>query len=126
MTPPDQGRRGRGAGEQPGGGREKAMGVIAVSLGSFSLSMMKRLGAAAVGAATLFGGAGVLNASLFYSDIEDLQATVNAGTCSSRIVYNVPEAHSQGVEVELTVRPLSSRQALPLEKVAALARPIMG
>ncbi|MBO6752779.1 MAG: TonB-dependent receptor [Spongiibacter sp.] len=57
---------------------------------------------------TLFGGAGVLNASLFYSDIEDLQATVNAGTCSSRIVYNVPEAHSQGLEVELTVRPLSN------------------
>ena len=57
---------------------------------------------------TLFGGAGTLNTSLFYSDIKDLQATVNAGTCSSRIVYNVPEAHSAGMEVEFFVRPASN------------------
>ncbi len=57
---------------------------------------------------TLFGGAGTFNISAFYSDIEDLQATVNAGTCSSRIVYNVPEAHSAGMEMELFVRPLSN------------------
>lgn len=57
---------------------------------------------------TLMGGAATLNASVFYSDIEDLQATVNAGTCSSRIVYNVPEAHSTGVEVEFFSRPTSN------------------
>ena len=28
-----------------------------------------------------------------------------AGTCSSRIVINVPEAHSTGVEFELTAQP---------------------
>ncbi len=57
---------------------------------------------------TLFGGAGTFNVSAFYSDIKDLQATVTAGTCSSRIVYNVPEAHSAGMEVELFVRPFSN------------------
>ena len=56
----------------------------------------------------LFGGAGTFNISAFYSDIKDLQATVNAGTCSSRIVYNVPEAHSTGMEVEFFVRPMSN------------------
>ena len=46
-----------------------------------------------------------LNVSAFYTDIQDLQATVTAGTCSSRIVYNVPKARSQGVEAELFARP---------------------
>jgi iron complex outermembrane receptor protein len=46
-----------------------------------------------------------LNVSAFYTDIEDLQATTTAGTCSSRIVFNVPKARSSGVELELFVRP---------------------
>ena len=46
-----------------------------------------------------------LNVSAFYSDIEDLQATTTAGTCSSRIVFNVPKARSRGAELELFVRP---------------------
>jgi iron complex outermembrane receptor protein len=46
-----------------------------------------------------------LNVSAFYTDIRDLQATVTAGTCSSRIVYNVPKARSEGVEAELFARP---------------------
>lgn len=45
------------------------------------------------------------NVSAFYTDIRDLQATVTAGTCSSRIVYNVPKAQSHGVEAELFARP---------------------
>jgi iron complex outermembrane recepter protein len=45
-----------------------------------------------------------LNMSAFYSDIEDLQATTDAGTCSSRIVFNVPKARSIGVEGELFAR----------------------
>jgi iron complex outermembrane receptor protein len=45
------------------------------------------------------------NVSAFYTDIRDLQATVTAGSCSSRIVYNVPKARSEGVEAELFVRP---------------------
>jgi iron complex outermembrane recepter protein len=45
------------------------------------------------------------NVAAFYSDIEDLQATTDAGTCSSRIVFNVPKARSVGVEAELFARP---------------------
>ena len=41
------------------------------------------------------------NVAAFYSDIDDLQATTDAGTCSSRIVFNVPKARSIGVEAEL-------------------------
>ena len=39
------------------------------------------------------------------SDIQDLQANVDAGSCSSRIVVNVPKAHSLGVEAELFAKP---------------------
>ena len=45
------------------------------------------------------------NVSAFYSDIKDLQATTTAGTCSSRVVFNVPTARSVGVEAELFARP---------------------
>jgi iron complex outermembrane recepter protein len=45
------------------------------------------------------------NAGVFYSRITDLQATTTAGTCSSRVVFNVPTARSAGVEVELFARP---------------------
>ena len=45
-----------------------------------------------------------LNVSAFYSQLLDLQATVTAGTCSSRIIYNVPKAHSTGLEAELFAR----------------------
>lgn len=46
-----------------------------------------------------------LNVAAFYADIKDLQATTTAGTCSSRIVFNVPTARSEGVEAELFARP---------------------
>jgi len=45
------------------------------------------------------------NIDVFYADIKNLQATTTAGTCSSRIVFNVPTARSTGVEVELFARP---------------------
>ncbi len=48
----------------------------------------------------LFGGRGSFNASLFYVDINDLQATVTAGSCSSRVIFNVPKARSVGGELE--------------------------
>jgi len=44
------------------------------------------------------------NASAFYADISNLQVTLDAGSCSSRISFNVPEAHSAGVEMELKAR----------------------
>jgi iron complex outermembrane receptor protein len=45
------------------------------------------------------------NIAAFYSDIKDLQATTTAGTCSSRVVFNVPTARSEGIEMELFARP---------------------
>lgn len=45
------------------------------------------------------------NIAAFYSDIDGLQATTDAGSCSSRIVFNVPKAESIGVEAELFARP---------------------
>jgi iron complex outermembrane receptor protein len=48
------------------------------------------------------------NAAIFYSDITDLQANTNAGSCSSRIVFNVPKARSVGAEIELFARPNDS------------------
>ena len=50
---------------------------------------------------TFADGKGRFNAAIFYADIEDLQATLTAGSCSSRIVYNIPDAHAMGVEFEL-------------------------
>ena len=46
------------------------------------------------------------NAAAFYTDIKNLQVTVTAGSCSSRIVFNVPKAHSKGIEAEFSVHPL--------------------
>lgn len=45
------------------------------------------------------------NAAVFHAEIEDLQVTLDAGSCSSRISFNVEEAHSTGVEFELTAQP---------------------
>jgi iron complex outermembrane receptor protein len=59
-----------------------------------------------VGAKTqLADGRITFNSSVFYSDIENLQANVDSGNCSSRIVVSVPEAHTFGVEAELFARP---------------------
>jgi iron complex outermembrane receptor protein len=41
-------------------------------------------------------------------DIENLQATVTAGSCSSRIVVNVPKARTTGIEGELEIAPTES------------------
>ena len=54
---------------------------------------------------TFLGGRGTFNASGFYMDVRNLQATVTAGTCSSRIIFNVPDARSAGVELELAAQP---------------------
>ena len=46
-----------------------------------------------------------LNGSLFYTDISNLGVNVDAGSCSSRVVINVPEAHTMGGELEFAVTP---------------------
>jgi iron complex outermembrane receptor protein len=59
-----------------------------------------------VGAKTRFlDGRVSFNASAFYMDISDLQLIVTAGSCSSRLVFNVPEARSAGFEVEFGATP---------------------
>jgi iron complex outermembrane receptor protein len=51
-------------------------------------------------------GAGfTFNAAAFYNDISNLQVTLDAGSCSSRIVFNVPEAFAAGIEAELGFEP---------------------
>jgi iron complex outermembrane receptor protein len=57
---------------------------------------------------SIMGGRGTFNASLFRADIEDLQATVTAGSCSSRVVFNVPKARSTGAEIEFELAPNDS------------------
>ena len=54
--------------------------------------------------ALLLGGRASLNISAYYMDISNLQLTVTAGSCSSRLVYNVP-AISRGAEIEFTAAP---------------------
>jgi iron complex outermembrane recepter protein len=44
-------------------------------------------------------------AAAFYTDISNLQVTADAGSCSSRVVFNVPKAHSMGIEAELSMTP---------------------
>jgi iron complex outermembrane receptor protein len=56
----------------------------------------------------LFGGRASVNASAYYVDINDLQVVVTAGTCSSRLTYNVPKARSLGGELEFTAAPSDS------------------
>lgn len=42
------------------------------------------------------------NVAAFYTDIEDLQVTLDAGSCSSRISFNVESSFTQGIEFEFT------------------------
>jgi len=56
----------------------------------------------------VLGGRGSVNVAAFYADITDLQATVTAGSCSSRVIFNVPKAKSQGLELELSAAPNSN------------------
>jgi iron complex outermembrane receptor protein len=48
----------------------------------------------------LQGGRGIFNVSAYYMRIKNLQATVTAGSCSSRVIFNVPKARSTGIELE--------------------------
>src|SRR5207247_10016848 len=59
-----------------------------------------------VGAKAQFaGGRAVRDLSGFYMDIRDLQLTVTAGGCSSRLILNAPKARSVGAELEFTASP---------------------
>lgn len=47
-----------------------------------------------------------LNAAVFRAEIDNLQVTLDAGSCSSRISFNVSQAHTSGMEIELTLMPV--------------------
>ena len=49
-----------------------------------------------------------LNGSVFYTDIENLGVNVDAGPCSSRVSISVPESHTAGAELELSIQPTKS------------------
>jgi iron complex outermembrane recepter protein len=53
----------------------------------------------------ILGGRGSLNASVFYVDVKDLQVTVTAGSCSSRLIFNVPKSRSLGGELAFSLAP---------------------
>jgi iron complex outermembrane receptor protein len=53
----------------------------------------------------VLNGSAAFGVSGFYLDIRDLQATVTAGSCSSRVIFNVPRARSQGIEIEFEAAP---------------------
>ena len=50
-------------------------------------------------------GGFTFNSAVFHNEIRDLQVTLTAGSCSSRVVFNVPKAHSTGIEAEFAVNP---------------------
>ena len=56
----------------------------------------------------VMGNRGAFNLSAFYMNVKDLQATVTAGSCSSRIILNVPKARSSGAEAEFELAPNDS------------------
>ena len=55
------------------------------------------------GGAKYSKGGVTANLAGFFTDIKDLQITADAGSCSSRVVFNVPKARSIGVEAEFGV-----------------------
>lgn len=46
------------------------------------------------------------NAAVYHNVISDLQVTLDAGSCSSRISFNVPDAHATGLEAEFGWSPI--------------------
>jgi iron complex outermembrane receptor protein len=47
-----------------------------------------------------------VNAAFFYNRIQNLQVTADAGSCSSRVIFNVPKAHAEGAEWEFAYTPV--------------------
>ena len=78
----------------------------AATFGGFDLWRDETVWNYEVGAKTrILGGRGIFNIAAFFADINNLQVTLEAGSCTSRIIFNVPKARSIGVEAELLVQP---------------------
>jgi iron complex outermembrane receptor protein len=56
------------------------------------------------GRAVLADGRVNVSGAVFVQRIKDLQATLDAGSCSSRVILNVPRARSVGAEVEVAAQ----------------------
>jgi outer membrane receptor protein involved in Fe transport len=76
-----------------------------VTFGSFQAYDDETMWNYEAGVKSRFGNGVTFNAAVFYADIEDLQVTLDAGSCSSRISFNVEEAHTIGVEYEVSAQP---------------------
>jgi len=61
-----------------------------------------------IGMKSGFSNGVTFNAAVFRAEIENLQATLDAGSCSSRVSFNVPKSHTQGIEYELAAAPSES------------------
>ncbi len=77
------------------------------------------------------GGRASINVSAFYMDIRDLQLTVTAGQCSSRLILNAPKARSTGIEAEVTASPnehldFSASLSLDNSKLRSTLRDVAG
>ena len=84
-----------------------------VTFGSFQSYEDETLWNYELGVKTRYNNGVSFNAAVFHTDIEDLQVTLDAGSCSSRISFNVPKSHTTGVELEMTAAP-SERWLLSL------------
>jgi iron complex outermembrane receptor protein len=51
-------------------------------------------------------GVFTFNGAAFYNRIQNLQVSADAGSCSSRVVFNVPKAHTIGLEAEMSAMPI--------------------
>ena len=66
-----------------------------------------------LGVKTRYNNGLSFNAALFHTQIDNLQVTLDAGSCSSRVSFNVEDSHTTGVELELSATP-SDRWLLTL------------
>jgi len=57
---------------------------------------------------TIMDNRGSFNVAVYNVDLNDLQATVTAGSCSSRLIFNVPDARSTGLEFDFELAPNSN------------------
>jgi outer membrane receptor protein involved in Fe transport len=58
-----------------------------------------------LGVKTRYSNGLSFNAAVFHTQIDNLQVTLDAGSCSSRVSFNVEDSHTTGVELELTATP---------------------
>lgn len=81
-----------------------------IAFGSFQSYEDETMWNYEVGVKTRYSNGVSINAAIFHTQIDDLQVTLDAGSCSSRISFNVAESHTTGAEFELTAAPSDNWQ----------------